>query len=262
MPLAPLSPDQLSAAILGGSCSNKDLNEFISQLDDFLPTEQLVLDLLLASLRRNLLLPNVAPVKRSQEDAPAGYFRRVVVVGDLHGQFRDLLAILNQKHLGGMPSSTNMLIFNGDLVDRGDMSVEILIALLAIQNTHKGSVLILRGNHETSSMNSDYGFEVEVLKKYNKTVLQEFRRWFQSFPFAAVIEDSVFICHGGLGPTSHKMTIAEINVLDRFREPGFNTPMYELMWCGESFFALPSITLCTCSQSFSCDVQTPLRMRG
>jgi hypothetical protein len=175
-------------------------------------------------------------VKRSQDHATSGYTRRIVVVGDLHGQFRDLLTILNQDHIGGMPSSSNTLIFNGDLVDRGDMSVEILIALLAIQNTHKDSVLILRGNHETTDMNSDFGFEEEVLKKYNGEVLQKFRAWFHSFPFTAVIEDSVFVCHGGLGPSSQKMTIAEINTLNRYKEPALDTPMYELMWCGKFSF--------------------------
>jgi serine/threonine-protein phosphatase 5 len=114
------------------------------------------------------------------------------------------------------------------------MSVEILIALLAIQNTHKDGVLILRGDHETSVMNRKYGFEAEVLKKYNREVLRKFHLWFRTFPFAAVIDYSVFVCHGGLGPHSHQMTIAELNVLSRFREPVPKTPMFELMWCGKS----------------------------
>jgi hypothetical protein len=229
-PEAHLSPDQLLAAIIEGSCSNNDLRDFISHLDDFLPPEELVVDLLLASAMFNSRhLPNVAPVKRTQDETTTGYSRRVVVVGDL----RDLLTILNQDHVGGMPSSSNLLIFNGDLVDRGDMSVEILIALLALQNTHDQSVLIVRGDHETSVMNRKYGFEAEVLKKYNKAVLDKFRVWFRTFPCAAVIEDSVFVCHGGLGPKSHKMTIAEINQLNRFREPGPSSPIFELMWCGE-----------------------------
>lgn len=224
----------LNESILLGSCSDKDLKDFLSELSkSVLPPEQFVFDLIDASAKRNLLLSNVAPVRRGQNENSSGYSRRVVVVGDLHGQFRDLRTILTQDRVGRMPSSTNTYIFNGDLVDRGDMSVEILIALLAIQNTHKDSVVILRGNHETSSMNSEYGFEKEVLKKYNSLVLERFRQWFRTFPFAAVIEDSVFVCHGGLGPRSHKMTIAEINKMYRICEPVPGTPMHELMWCGK-----------------------------
>jgi serine/threonine-protein phosphatase 5 len=82
-------------------------------------------------------------------------------------------------------------------------------------------------------MNRNYGFEAEVLRKYSRATLVLFQRLFRSLPFAAVIEDSVFVCHGGLGPLSYKMTIAEINKVDRFREPAHNSAMFEIMWCGE-----------------------------
>jgi hypothetical protein len=44
------------------------------------------------------------------------------VVGDLHGQLRDLVEIFR---INGPPSSQNPYLFNGDLVDRGEFSLEV-----------------------------------------------------------------------------------------------------------------------------------------
>lgn len=203
-----------------------------------LPEEQCLTELLQESILRNRLLPNVAPVGRQRRLCATtgkflGYTGRIVVVGDLHGQYRDLRALLLDPSVGGMPCPENAYVFNGDLVDRGDMSVEILIALLVAQSINPQNIVILRGNHETERVYKKHGFSTEVLRKYSAATLALFQRLFQSFPFAAVIEDSVFVCHGGLGPQTHKMTIAEINGLDRFCEPRSKSAMFEIMWCGE-----------------------------
>lgn len=66
------------------------------------------------------------------------------VVGDLHGQFFDLLQLLN---VGGWPPETSY-IFLGDFVDRGHNSVETLSLLLCLKLKYPGHVTLLRGNHE------------------------------------------------------------------------------------------------------------------
>ena len=50
--------------------------------------------------------------------------------GDVHGQYYDLL---NIWELNGQPSTSNRYLFNGDFVDRGSFSVEVILALLAFK---------------------------------------------------------------------------------------------------------------------------------
>jgi hypothetical protein len=156
---------------------------------------------------------------------------KVVVVGDLHGQFRDLMAIFDE--VTGMPSADITYIFNGDLVDRGDMSVEILITVLLAQQLFREKVIILRGNHETEALNHSYGFAEEIRKKYNGSVFEKFNSLFRYLPVAAVIHTKIFVAHGGLGPKTHKMTIEQINGLYRFCEPDQHAAIYELLWSGK-----------------------------
>jgi serine/threonine-protein phosphatase 5 len=52
------------------------------------------------------------------------------VCGDVHGQYYDLLNIWD---INGLPSDTNPYLFNGDFVDRGSFSVEVIFALLAFK---------------------------------------------------------------------------------------------------------------------------------
>ena len=52
------------------------------------------------------------------------------VVGDLHGQYSDLLHILDSN---GMPSEKRLYVFNGDFVDRGPSSLQVILTLFVLQ---------------------------------------------------------------------------------------------------------------------------------
>ena len=70
----------------------------------------------------------------------------VTIVGDIHGQFFDLINLLGT---GGWPPMTSY-VFLGDFVDRGHNSVETLTLLLCLKLKYPGHVTLLRGNHEVS----------------------------------------------------------------------------------------------------------------
>jgi len=125
---------------------------------------------------------------------------RLVVVGDTHGQLQDVLHIFEER---GPPSPSNAYLFNGDIVDRGRYAVEIWLLLIAFKLRYPGSVHVLRGNHENSQMMTrplkmGGGFAEECLTKYSRPLFAGFQRVFKLLPLFAVIEEEVFVVHGGL----------------------------------------------------------------
>lgn len=75
--------------------------------------------------------------------------------------------MLNIFAVNGYPSDVNPYLFNGDFVDRGSFSVEIMVTLLAWSSYSNKCIYMSRGNHEAKNMNKLYGFEGEVLHKYD-----------------------------------------------------------------------------------------------
>lgn len=65
---------------------------------------------------------------RILQDSAASSDSTVVVVGDIHGQFHDLLFLLQDA---GFPSENRFFVFNGDYVDRGAWGLETFLLLLA-----------------------------------------------------------------------------------------------------------------------------------
>ncbi|KAF1795261.1 Metallo-dependent phosphatase-like [Phytophthora cactorum] len=156
-------------------------------------------------------------------DNPDAHF---TVCGDTHGQFYDVCNIFS---LNGLPSETNPYLFNGDFVDRGSFSFEVVMTLFAMKIVYPQHVHLLRGNHESKNMNKIYGFEGEVKHKYDETVMQLFTEVFNWLPLAAVIENKVLVVHGGLF-SDENVTLADIEKIDRNREPPESGLMSDLMW--------------------------------
>lgn len=150
----------------------------------------------------------------------------IVIVGDLHGQYFDLIRIF-QKY--GYPNCANYL-FLGDYVDRGPNSLDIIILLLTFKILYPNNIFLLRGNHECASVTSNYGFADECSKK--NRVYSNFLPVFQVLPIAAIIGNKIFCVHGGIAPS-----IESLDEIENFKRPN-EVPsigtLHELLWSDPS----------------------------
>ncbi|KAI5955349.1 PPG1 [Candida jiufengensis] len=150
----------------------------------------------------------------------------ISVVGDIHGQYHDLLEIFQ---IGGSPPHTNYL-FLGDYVDRGYYSVETISLLLVLKLRYPNRINLIRGNHESRTITTNYGFYTEVLNKYNGSadVWSYITDLFDYLPLGATIDGTIFACHGGLSPSCQQLD--QIRAIDRFREIPHDGIMADLVW--------------------------------
>ncbi|KAB5520360.1 hypothetical protein DKX38_024679 [Salix brachista] len=124
---------------------------------------------------------------------------------DIHGQYPDLLRLFEY---GGFPPSANYL-FLGDYVDRGKQSLETICLMLAYKIKYPENFFLLRGNHESASINRIYGFYDECKRRFNVKIWKTFTDCFNCLPVAALIDDKILCMHGGLSP--------ELTNLDQIR---------------------------------------------
>ena len=163
---------------------------------------------------------------KSLVDITRGDEEEITVCGDIHGQYYDLLNIFE---LNGVPSKENPYLFNGDFIDRGSFSVEVIMCLLSWKVCLPNHFFMSRGNHETKNLNKLYGFEGEVKAKYDLKVYDLFSELFCYMPLSHCINKKVFVTHGGLF-AKNGVTLDDIRKTNRTKEPGDEGIMCECLW--------------------------------
>ncbi|KAI3637617.1 hypothetical protein MIR68_004266 [Amoeboaphelidium protococcarum] len=149
----------------------------------------------------------------------------VCIVGDIHGQFYDVLQMFNI--VGHVPDTS--FIFIGDFVDRGFFSVETILLLLAFKVRYPDRIVLICGNHESRQITQVYGFYDECMRKYNSANVW---KWccnvFDYLSLGATINDVIFCVHGGLSPVLN--TLDQIRIIDRRQEVPHEGGMCDLLW--------------------------------
>lgn len=131
------------------------------------------------------------------------------------------------------------------------------MSLLAIKLADPSAIHILRGNHETPDMYQNYGFQTEIKQKYDSDVMNKFTELFEgisfcidlillsldhtvcdsllALPVAAVLQDKVFVVHGGIGPKAMECTIKELSthIIKREQSKISFQVFEELLWSGK-----------------------------
>lgn len=125
----------------------------------------------------------------------------VKVVGDVHGQYGDLIRVFTKC---GFPPQTNYL-FLGDYVDRGKQSLETILLLLCYKIKYPENFFLLRGNHECANVTRVYGFYDECKRRCNIKTWKLFIDTFNTLPIAAIVARKIFCVHGGLSPVLNSM---------------------------------------------------------
>ena len=125
----------------------------------------------------------------------------VTVVGDLHGSLDSLTHILTLMLPKIRDDKSHIICFNGDFVDRGQKSLEVLETLLVLKLAFPDQVYLIRGNHEDTSVASVYGFQDQVRREYgDKNALKlwdSLGKLFAALPLAVKTRTSLVV-HGGL----------------------------------------------------------------
>lgn len=148
----------------------------------------------------------------------------VKIVGDIHGQFRDLMRLFKK---GGMPPAQHYL-FLGDYVDRGKQSLETFMLLLLLKLRYPSHIHLLRGNHECAGVTKVYGFYDECKRRSSLKAWRSIVDVFNSLPVAALVGGRIFCVHGGISPSLNSMS--QIEAIARPTDVPESGILADLLW--------------------------------
>lgn len=172
------------------------------------------------------LISEVRPLLEKENPLVEIPQENVLVVGDMHGDFKAAKYIVNlwKTH------EYDNLVFLGDYVDRGTQQLETINFLLALKRVYPRRVILLRGNHETPSVNSFYGFSSVCIKTFGKeakTMYNEYNILF-SYLSPASIFKRIFLVHGGI--PSRLDNFKDINLIQKGDLDADNDILGQMLW--------------------------------
>ncbi|GAV03509.1 hypothetical protein RvY_13918 [Ramazzottius varieornatus] len=160
----------------------------------------------------------------------------VYVLGDVHGNYSDLMSFEKVLWRMGPVLTPASFLFLGDYVDRGAFGVEVVSYLFAQKFLAPDRMLLLRGNHELRNVQKNFTFYEECKRKFGEATGE--RVWaavndiFDYLPIAAVIDEEIFCVHGGV--PHYKLLNGSVEAINKIPKPlrsEADSPLaWELMW--------------------------------
>lgn len=203
-----------------------------------------------------------------------------LIIGDLHGHVLDLFRILkyfgvphddylNPKYKDGsnlefVHNNNNeekicnpKYVFLGDIIDRGEFSVETITIVFLLKILFPQNVYLIRGNHEFDFLAKQCGFLEQVYSAFNDSnnmrnnnngeiwskreieedsgmeVYTAFMSAFSYLPFGVRIDGKMLCVHGGIGP--QVFSVKSVSEIKRpIKEFGISDVADSLLWSDPS----------------------------
>jgi diadenosine tetraphosphatase ApaH/serine/threonine PP2A family protein phosphatase len=163
----------------------------------------------------------ITKLQRKLIDLPR---KDILIAGDIHGdltQLKRAISLYNNKIV-------DMVVFNGDVIDRGPEMLECIGLLIAAMIKHPKDIFYIRGNHELESINSVYGFRGYCTQFFGYDGYLQFQHFFETLPLAAKIDDFGFICHGGIPTDTIFFHLMRLEL--KKNEPVQGSSGWQLIW--------------------------------
>lgn len=109
---------------------------------------------------------------------------RTIVVGDIHGCYRELIQLVEKAQL----TAADCLISLGDIVDRGPDSVKVYDFL-----KHRPNTIVIMGNHERKHLRQTLSYSQEIVKLQFGDRYAEFLDWIGQLPYYYETDEAIFV---------------------------------------------------------------------
>jgi protein phosphatase len=155
--------------------------------------------------------------------------RKLILVGDLHGDLQSLAAILQKSEF--LNDLSSIIVFLGDYGDRGRESIEVYYVILYLKTRYPDRVILMRGNHEGPDSMPFHPHDLpdQFLIKFGEAgqlIYAKLRILFDLMYHGVILENSYLILHGGV-PTNFK-TMNDIATANKTNaETGY---LEEILW--------------------------------
>ena len=151
---------------------------------------------------------------------------RTIIIGDVHGMKKALVSLIGEVK----PTSSDSVVFVGDLVDKGPESAQVVAYVRELSKTL--DITVVEGNHEEKHTRFRKSRNMEMkgsdeLKTITDALSVEDVAFMESFvPFHRVEEHGVLVVHAGItGDLQSFPTLGEYAELSKKKKKSFSKIM-------------------------------------